>query len=421
MRKQIAFIALIWIWPLFSKAATSIEAWCIANPAICKCSEPMDSNDGNYGDQHNFTGSTGAKQCWGGAAGFQPFGTDGAWSSVPVPWTPGGFAQHPHGGASGWLLPEKVTSGNPLSFTSADKVQCYRYYNRVDNPYGSTGTCYRNKLFQANFQNCPAIQFQERGDSTTCYTNGTHYNFQISVPVAPIAPNGMNADFPTSIEFNPQCDDKPCRFEFCVDATNLAAGSNVQVRGKVCSLETGTCITATTPVLGNCGVPTVPDFWGGDRWHNSGVGESDLAFFVSARWQTDTDQWIGPASEVEGGAAPPPPPPPPPLICPSDPGPHCGEAVTRTAGTLYNCTLGIYSVNQVCSYGCHTTAGAVDYCEPAPCPVCPTCPPQTGCPPCPTCPPPTVCPVLIKGDCNGDGKVDWQDVICTLQVVYPAP
>lgn len=293
-------------------AATAVEARCVELGAACRCSEPMDSNEGAVAGGHDFSKSADSTECWGGRPGFQPYQASGTNGTRAASWTPGGYAlrQEANSGFI-WLNPENPVSG-PQAFTAADKVSCVRYYQKVDRPYGSSGngpTCRgycdpnpqigctsRNKIFQFNFQSCMG-QVQEAGDGPDCTLDGTHKPFQLTVPVAPNPP-ANNFNLSGSLTYS-QCDDAPCRFEMCVDSTNLASGDDVVIRLRVCSLETGACQTATTGNLGDCGAPTLADFWGGDLFHNSKVGGSDFAFFLSARWQTDQDQWIGPARELE--------------------------------------------------------------------------------------------------------------------------
>jgi hypothetical protein len=52
------------------------------------------------------------------------------------------------------------------------------------------------------------------------------------------------------------------------------------------------------------------------------------------------------------------------VLCPSGNGMYCGEGVNQTAGVLYECTNGTYTVSQTCTDGCHQSAAGVDdYCN----------------------------------------------------------
>jgi len=53
-----------------------------------------------------------------------------------------------------------------------------------------------------------------------------------------------------------------------------------------------------------------------------------------------------------------------PASCPSGNGKYCGESIGKTTGTLYNCSNGSWSVQQVCPGTCHVAApGYADYCD----------------------------------------------------------
>ena len=53
--------------------------------------------------------------------------------------------------------------------------------------------------------------------------------------------------------------------------------------------------------------------------------------------------------------------------CPDGNGLYCGESVGKTSGTLYYCSNGSYTVNQVCSYGCQVNSpGTNDACKSPP-------------------------------------------------------
>lgn len=289
------------------------EQRCTELGANCACSEPMNSSEGGspINDRHNFSDSPASSEC----NKYQDyFGSDGSHTMASVAggnWGNARYALNQKNGPFVWL---KAKS----SFTSADRVVCYRYYQQVDDLYSSAGsngggcpgTNFRNKLFQMTFGSL-SIQVQEQAEGI-CPVLGSHGPIGISIPTGPAEGNYYLSP---RVDFN-GCDQKPCRFEFCADG-NIDAGTNIQFRLKVTSLENGAVGTATSPVA-NYGRPNLADFWGGDLFHSGPVGTSKTGFFIETVWQSDQNQWPGPAVEVEGtgGGGSTTPPLAPPVLLP---------------------------------------------------------------------------------------------------------
>jgi hypothetical protein len=312
--KTIKLGFLLAAFQMLPSSAFAMEEACsrLAATGNCICSEPMAADEGGafINNGHDFSDSPDASECMGNRSGMQSFGTSGTNRHKMVPVTGWGsvqFALNQKNGNFIWLNGANVVSG-PAAFTSADRVQCYRYYQQVDANYSNAGSgpaCenggnQRNKLMQTNWSSAPntLVQLQEAADST-CPAVGSHGAITLTVEVfgqVRLSPTITLGD----------CDTKPCRIELCIDG-NLKTGSNIVHRARVHSIKTG--VTGSVS-LGPAfhGAPTLADFWGGDLFHSGPTGDSRNGYFMEARWQTDNDQWIGPACEIEGGCGGPPAP-----------------------------------------------------------------------------------------------------------------
>ena len=295
-------------------SALSFEDACVNLSATgnCICSEPMATDEGGafINNGHDFSDSPDLTECMGNRPGMQSFQTDGTNQNTMVPVTEWGsvpFALNQKNGSLIWLNASNVVSG-PVAFTSADRVQCYRYYQQVDANYSNAGSggCenggnQRNKLMQTQWSSAnQQVQLQERADGS-CPSSSPTAHGSITLTVEQ---HGQ-------IELSPaislgDCDTKPCRIELCIDG-NLSSGNNIVHRARVHSMKTGVTGSVT---LGSAfhGAPTMPSFWGGDLFHSGPTGDSRNGYFMEARWQTDSNQWIGPACEIEGGCLRPPAP-----------------------------------------------------------------------------------------------------------------
>ena len=312
---RLALILLAILVPVFASGQTSVEARCTELGTNCKCSEPLDADNDDIQQltyPNDLPQSPDATECWGRPdfQGIQVADSPPATvlHSVPAWWTPGGFALEQHAGAGGvWLNAENVVFGSE-AFTETDQVQCYRFYKQIDASYGSAGgdpeiatgacpnTTWRNKIISATFAN-QEIQLSEAGFGP-CPESGSWQPFSISVDSGPGSP--LNQLFEPSLDHG-ACIDSPCRIELCIDSTDLSIGENVEYRSRICRESEGAwaCSTAATGILGDVGAPVLPDTWGGNLLHSSPHGGARFAFFMVARWQSDSDQWIGPAEEVE--------------------------------------------------------------------------------------------------------------------------
>jgi hypothetical protein len=78
------------------------------------------------------------------------------------------------------------------------------------------------------------------------------------------------------------------------------------MRSQVYSIDTGILYETTASTFFADGGPTNMSTHGGDLFHSSGdgtyemLGERRVAFWMEARWDTDNDDWIGCAPEIEG-------------------------------------------------------------------------------------------------------------------------
>lgn len=273
-------------------AASAQEQRCTELGGACACSEPMAASEGGavIRDFHNFSDSPPASECDRHQAYF---GTDGTHRMVPV----NTFGSAPY--ALDWTQDGYIWLRGKSNFSSADRVVCYRYYKQVDDLYSPAGnsgcenrSTQRNKVFQMSFSSTP-VQVEDNS-AGSCPALGSFTPIDIAVHGG--TAEGRYAPSPR-VDWN-DCDTKPCRLEFCADG-NLASGNNISFRLRITSLESGKVGVVTTPAA-NYGPPALPDFWGGDLYHSGPTGTSRIGYFIQTIWQTDQDQWPGPAVEVEG-------------------------------------------------------------------------------------------------------------------------
>lgn len=292
------------------RAVLAQEARCLALGSNCECSEPLDGPESAVGGQvsggHDFASSPDPLECWGRGGDFLLFDVAETHSMVPVTgWGNATYALRQTGGLM-WFY-----ARIPSAFTARDKTVCYRYYKQVPSDYGSTGagptcaalgcpfdsgpgmnTC-RNKLISSGVTGQQMqLEEEQQGD---CPPLGEFRPISISIDSGP---GDGNYGFDPPISFA-SCVSAPCRIELCIDG-NITAGTNIQYRAQIVPVSTGVVHSAITPVVDPAGTgPTHNYVWGGDMYH-TGPNDADHGFWMSARWQADTDQWIGAASEIEG-------------------------------------------------------------------------------------------------------------------------
>src|SRR5262245_16610617 len=311
-----AFVLSGWLWlaPSAASANPAVEARCTELGANCRCSETMDEVNSDVGPHTDFASSPDASECWGN--GPRANGTGIGWGdadehgntiAAPSGWGTAGHVLRVPGMAGVWgFLPKAAV-------TSSTRTLCMRWYQQMPPPYMGTGIqCSvqdaRNKMFQLYFGSTPTLfQCEQRSDNSAC--QDTEYRCG--------DPAGGTTNSPVPFVHNSDCDTKPCRFEYCFDG-NIQAGTNLIIRQVYKSLKTGVTSTATTGTAWNPGpINFSPGILGGDWWHKAPSSQSTYrGYFMIGTWDTDTNQTIGAASEIEGGSVSAPQPPAAPTLLP---------------------------------------------------------------------------------------------------------
>ena len=101
-----------------------------------------------------------------------------------------------------------------------------------------------------------------------------------------------------------------CRIEMCVSG-NLSAGTGIKEEMQIWTQSGDNTYTLTASTsetyssgLGGSGVDVGGDWYHGEQGGGGpAIGAGYFSHFMQASWATDSGQWIGAASEVEGGAA----------------------------------------------------------------------------------------------------------------------
>lgn len=302
-----------------------VELACAESPiygsgGACLCSETMDELNTSVQDDEDFALSPNTHECWGDRANTQNFGVQTGFTHTTVDvssragWGDASYALEIDDGSNNWALA-------PVSLiTSSTRTFCYRWYQDVDDTYASAGsnggdcpgTNWRNKLFEMMYgSGSTLVQGEERADGS-CSTAPNFKTFGVQVVDEDVIddqsglPGGEYYVVSPAVNWN-HCDGAPCRFEACIDG-NIQAGTNLQVRMRVTSLEaSGPSGTLSTDVFDggtSGGAPTNLDVWGGDWWHSGnlgGVEASRRGYWSVWAWDSDTDQWPPVACEIEGG------------------------------------------------------------------------------------------------------------------------
>jgi len=306
-----------------ASAQSGAEQRCSELGSNCVCSEPLESGGQNFSTGYDFPDSPDSKECWGNRSGASSFqvGNDNNKSMVDISSDPGwGNASSAvnHRGSYIWMNPPKVDSG-ALKIDSSVRTYCMRYYIEVDDTYSPAGSSHdsangrcetvhrcnrngdyyncRNKTFQANFGGY-LVQGEERS-SGDCPGAGAHNPLDFYVSGAALDKRYTPSP---AVNLN-HCDGAPCRLEMCIDG-NISTGKNLQVRVRYTSLEPGGPEGyAVSDVFSAASGPTISDFWGGDFFHSGPDGGSRISHFMVGSWTSDTNQWIGPAAEIEGSTS----------------------------------------------------------------------------------------------------------------------
>lgn len=297
-------------------AIAGVEAACAASGLYgsggnCLCSETFDENNASVGDDEDFTSSPDTHECWGNRASTQNFGTDGTNATVDVSsragWGDAAYAYEVNDAATGWAL-------MPMALvTSSTRTLCMRWYQDVDDVYASAGsnggdcpgTNWRSKLFEMMYgSGSTLIQGEEQSDGS-CAAAPNFKPLDFYVVDEDVTGGGKRYTPTPTVDWN-DCDEAPCRFEACIDG-NINAGTNLQVRMRITSLEsggpTGSAVSDVFDGGTSGGAPTNLDVWGGDWWHsgNRGSDSSRRGYWSVWAWDTDADDWPGAACEIEGG------------------------------------------------------------------------------------------------------------------------
>lgn len=254
----------------------------------CVCSEMLDQSTTFSGNTNDPSSSPDTHECWG------RFSSPAAWLEVESSLSTVSVS-----GGSGWGTQsfalshagQVVWAQAPLdAITSSTRTYCVKYFRQYDGPMSSNGSC-RLKAIQINYNGQYMFQPQVQADGAVCDTSSKRHTLTGGGP--------FDGNYDTTV-FTGECDDKPCKFELCVDG-NVQAGTNLQGRFRVTSYEgAGEVSVATTPVADAPGSIDTQSLTGGDWWHSGGGSETmKHALFSVWAWDSDTDQWPPNTTEIE--------------------------------------------------------------------------------------------------------------------------
>ncbi len=302
--------------------ALAEERWCLDNPADCYCSVPLNNNDTLPVSSSNYQFSDATPGC----SRFD-FGTN-AYPPVMVMPTglPAGVDYVMHDPAAHSAMKLHADLGN----VSADtRTIAYRFYMRLSQnhpevtaPDNPPGACQRLKLAEFATERSAAgelIQYSINSGNTgpsigmglTCLGN--------AIPPSryawPQAKQELDVDFANGGQ-----NGRWVRFEAAFDITGLSGVQTVQCRGRMTELEfDGTYLVPTGKVDELRSPDYVFDITGfnastaGDNWIGNLYTQGDCngpnndqfrqySHEMVATFDADTDRFIGPAYEMEGGA-----------------------------------------------------------------------------------------------------------------------
>lgn len=254
----------------------------------CVCSETLDASLSFSGSVNDPSNSPDNYECWGRFASAT-LSTDASLSTTSVSGGSGWGTQSyalSQAGASVWAMAPQ----DPI--TSSTQTYCVKFFRQYDGAMSTDGTC-RLKVAQLNYgSTLPQFQAQVKADGGSCTTTAKYHQLT--------GFGAIDANYNTTVYTN-ECDDKPCKFELCVDG-GVQSGVNIQGRFRVTSYEgAGETSVATTPVFTATGGITLQSFSGGDWWHSGGGSQTmKNAMFSVWAWDTDTDQWPPNTTEIEG-------------------------------------------------------------------------------------------------------------------------
>lgn len=264
----------------------------------CVCSEPMDVNVTDVGagvsDEYDFPDSPNTHECWGPTRFTTPTVTLGVETGATLATSD--VSASPGWGSTNYALQQTtpfVWAMAPIeSVTSSTRTWCIKYFRQYEGAMSTDGSC-RLKALQVNYGGEQLFQPQVKADGGSCTTTAKYHQLTTGPS------DGGGANYNTSV-YTDECDDKPCKFELCVDG-NVQSGSSVQARFRVTSYEgAGEQSTVTSSVITGPGALNLQDFTGGDWWHSGGGSQTMLnGMFSVWAWDTDTDQWPPDTTEIE--------------------------------------------------------------------------------------------------------------------------
>lgn len=303
------------VWLLFAGlagSATAAERRCDELGASCVCSEPL--NTSSYspagGNGWNPADST-TKECNRG----YPLWVQSDWSpaSASGMGLPAGVQyvarRGPESGSDSTQL-----SGATAVTTSSTRRVCVRFYTRYSADYQAKNlpTCQANKFSELSFGGGNALFHWDWAESGA--ERFTIINFDANGDGRSDPSYNMSKTGPLTIE---GCRNQWCYAEMCASG-NIKDGTGISAEGHVRGLSDGRRVDWNKTFIGKA-CPN-GSCSGGDLSavmivnayrQNTCGGSRYISHAIQAQWDSDSNQLIGPAYEIEGGGGSPPPPPPP--------------------------------------------------------------------------------------------------------------
>ena len=320
----VLLLAAAMLIPLVCTDAPAAEQRCTDLGGACICSEPLqDSSTRNIPNGHDFSDSPNATECLDYETSSQRV------STIPEFGMPGGnqvdrvLRIAEDSDSVNWIRGAESTP-------SDTRRMCVRYYATYDTDFSGVGEngkgcpTERNKMVQFGFAT-HNVQLQESVNPTGCHGPGTPNPDYLRIYLTNTSSgnyylknaSGQNVTFDKC-----WANTGWCRVEVCVGG-EIAAG-RIYTEARITTLSNGDVYEASQPrtPLINMGSFGDPSPTGADLYHGQGsiggLGDYYISHFMEAVWSTDGGQWIGAASEIEGGGGPLPLSPPI-LLPPEDP------------------------------------------------------------------------------------------------------
>ncbi len=340
-------------------AAVAQEARCAELGSDCWCSEPLNNDDGTITEPHDFSDSPNATECNAGSQG----GATSHWGDSIEEMT-STFPSLDYGGSD---IPTHVLSsyaydpfeppfGNEnrrdggifvegdILVTASTQRACIRYYFVVTNDFtgvgGNSGDCpsERNKMIEGKFARYSQFQAMERDWSNSCHGPGTSRPYEPFDFTNQVDKRWL---YDEDLDWNDCNEDTGwCRHELCV-AGDLDGGNDLTVDSYITTLSDGQTYEVIDAAL-------YPDGAGAltrlavNMFHGQGYqpeGTRYVSHMMVAGWDTDTGQYIGAASEIEGGGDT-----GPPTSSPPTPNPITGADIAFSGVTSSEMTITVSNV-----------------------------------------------------------------------------